>query len=250
MLENRSEQKLALVTGASRGIGKGIAEVLISKGYKVVGTATSESGCAQIKQALQLLGPEHDAFMLNIADSGQVNAAMNEFLSNHGTPYLIVNNAGITRDNLFLRMKDEEWLDVINTNLSGVYRVCKSLIKPLIKARTGRIINISSIIGTTGNAGQVNYSAAKAGLEGLTRSLAQEAAGRNITVNAIAPGFIATDMTDGLPENQKEAILASIPMKRMGTTHEIAGSVAFLASDDAAYITGQTIHVNGGMNMG
>ena len=161
-----------------------------------------------------------------------------------------MNNAGITRDNIFMRMKDDEWLDVINTNLSGVYRVCKSLIKPLIKAREGRIINISSIIGTTGNAGQVNYSAAKAGLEGLTRSLAQEIASRNITVNAIAPGFIATDMTDGLPENQKEAILASIPMKRMGATHEIAGSVAFLASDDAAYITGQTIHVNGGMNMG
>ena len=161
-----------------------------------------------------------------------------------------MNNAGITRDNIFMRMKDEEWLDVINTNLSGVYRVCKSLIKPLIKAREGRIINISSIIGTTGNAGQVNYSAAKAGLEGLTRSLAQEIASRNITVNAIAPGFIATDMTDGLPENQKEAILATIPMKRMGETHEIAGSVAFLASDDAAYITGQTIHVNGGMNMG
>jgi 3-oxoacyl-[acyl-carrier protein] reductase len=250
MLENRSEQKLALVTGASRGIGKGIAEYLISKGYKVVGTATSELGCAQIKQNLQALGPEHGAFVLNIADTDQVNAAISEFLAHHGTPYLVVNNAGITRDNLFLRMKDEEWLDVINTNLSGVYRVCKSLIKPLIKARTGRIINISSIIGTTGNAGQVNYSAAKAGLEGLTRSLAQEIASRNITVNAIAPGFIATDMTDGLPENQKEAILASIPMKRMGTTHEIAGSVAFLASDDAAYITGQTIHVNGGMNMG
>jgi 3-oxoacyl-[acyl-carrier protein] reductase len=249
-LEKGTEQKLALVTGASRGIGKGIAESLIAKGYKVVGTATSESGCAQIKQDLQALGAEHDAFVLNIADSEQVSAAMTEFLANHGTPYLVVNNAGITRDNIFMRMKDEEWLDVINTNLSGVYRVCKSLIKPLIKARTGRIINISSIIGTTGNAGQVNYSAAKAGLEGLTRSLAQEIASRNITVNAIAPGFIATDMTDGLPENQKEAILASIPMKRMGTTHEIAGSVAFLASDDAAYITGQTIHVNGGMIMG
>ena len=245
-----SSKKLALVTGASRGIGKGIAETLIAKGYKVVGTATSESGCASLRKDLQALGGEHDAFVLDISDSEQVKAAIADFLANHGTPFVVVNNAGITRDNLFMRMKDEEWLDVLNTNLSGVYRVCKSLIKPLIKARAGRIINISSIVGTTGNAGQVNYSAAKAGLEGLTRSLAQEIASRNITVNAIAPGFIATDMTDGLPENQKEAILASIPMKRMGTTSEIAGSVAFLASDDAAYITGQTINVNGGMNMG
>ncbi|MBL4882195.1 MAG: 3-oxoacyl-ACP reductase FabG [Oleispira sp.] len=246
----KSSKKLALVTGASRGIGKGIAETLIAKGYKVVGTATSESGCASLRKDLQALGGEHDAFVLDISDSDQVKSAIADFLANHGTPFVVVNNAGITRDNLFMRMKDEEWLDVLNTNLSGVYRVCKSLIKPLIKARAGRIINISSIVGTTGNAGQVNYSAAKAGLEGLTRSLAQEIASRNITVNAIAPGFIATDMTDGLPENQKEAILASIPMKRMGTTNEIAGSVAFLASDDAAYITGQTIHVNGGMNMG
>ena len=245
-----SEKRLALVTGASRGIGKGSAESLIARGYKVVGTATSETGATALKESLKTLGDEHDAFVLDISDSAHVTAAMAEFLAQHGTPYVVVNNAGITRDNLFMRMKDEEWLDVINTNLSGVYRVCKSLIKPLIKAREGRIINISSIIGTTGNAGQVNYSAAKAGLEGLTRSLAQEIASRNITVNAIAPGFIATDMTDGLPENQKEAILATIPMKRMGETHEIAGSVAFLASDDAAYITGQTIHVNGGMNMG
>jgi len=250
MTDSVAEKKLALVTGASRGIGKGIAENLIARGYKVVGTATSESGCESLKKDLQALGAEHNAFVLNISDSEQVNSAIAEFLSNHGTPYVVVNNAGITRDNLFMRMKEDEWLDVINTNLSGVYRVCKSLIKPLIKARAGRIINISSIIGTTGNAGQVNYSAAKAGLEGLTRSLAQEIASRNITVNAVAPGFIATDMTDGLPENQKEAILASIPMKRMGSTNEIAGSVAFLASDDAAYITGQTIHVNGGMNMG
>jgi 3-oxoacyl-[acyl-carrier protein] reductase len=229
-----SDKKLALVTGASRGIGKGIAESLITKGYRVVGTATSEAGAESLKNDLQALGADNDAFVLNISDSEQVAAAMSDFLSTHGTPYVVVNNAGITRDNIFMRMKDDEWLDVINTNLSGVYRVCKSLIKPLIKAREGRIINISSIIGTTGNAGQVNYSAAS----------------RNITVNAVAPGFIATDMTDGLPESQKEAILASIPMKRMGATQEIAGSVAFLASDDAAYITGQTIHVNGGMNMG
>lgn len=245
-----SDKKIALVTGASRGIGKSIAETLIVKGYQVIGTATTESGCSKLRKDLQLLGSEHDAFVLDISDSEQVSLAMAEFLSQYGTPYVVVNNAGITRDNIFMRMKDDEWLDVLNTNLSGVYRVCKSVIKPLIKAREGRIINISSIIGTTGNAGQVNYSAAKAGLEGLTRSLAQEIASRNITVNAIAPGFIATDMTEDLPDSQKEAILSSIPMKRMGTTNEIAGSVAFLASDDAAYITGQTIHVNGGMNMG
>ena len=249
VLNKMTEIKLALVTGASRGIGKGIAEDLIARGYKVVGTATSESGCESLKKDLQALGDEHDAFVLNISDSEQVKAAIADFLTAHGTPYVVVNNAGITRDNLFMRMKDDEWLDVINTNLSGVYRVCKSLMKPVIKSSEGLIINISSFIGT-GNAGQVNYSAAKAALECLTRSLDQEIASRNITVNAVAPGFIATDMTDGLPENQKEAILASIPMKRMGTTNEIAGSVAFLASDDAAYITGQTIHVNGGMNMG
>ena len=201
---------------------------------------------------IEELGGTGEVLKFNVKNKVEVDEAISSWEEANPTEFIsiVVNNAGITRDNIFMRMKDDEWLDVINTNLSGVYRVCKSLIKPLIKAREGRIINISSIIGTTGNAGQVNYSAAKAGLEGLTRSLAQEIASRNITVNAIAPGFIATDMTEGLPENQKEAILASIPMKRMGTTHEIAGSVAFLASDDAAYITGQTIHVNGGMNMG
>jgi len=188
--------------------------------------------------------------VLNIADAEQTQTALAELISEYGTPYLVVNNAGITRDNLFMRLSDDDWQDVVNTNLNGVFRVCKNLIKPMIKARIGRIVNISSIIGTTGNAGQTNYAAAKAGLEGFGRSLAQEVASRNITVNAIAPGFIQTDMTDVLPETQKEAILASIPMKRMGATDEIAATVAFLASDNAAYITGQTIHVNGGMNMG
>jgi len=245
-----SEKKLALVTGASRGIGAATAKYLAENGYKVIGTATSESGAEKIQAELKAIDEANGGIVLNIADAEQTQAALAELLSEYGTPYLLVNNAGITRDNLFMRLSDDDWQDVVNTNLNGVFRVCKNLIKPMIKARIGRIVNISSIIGTTGNAGQTNYAAAKAGLEGFGRSLAQEVASRNITVNAIAPGFIQTDMTDVLPETQKEAILASIPMKRMGATDEIAATVAFLASDNAAYITGQTIHVNGGMNMG
>src|SRR5690606_11978823 len=245
-----SEQKLALVTGASRGIGRAIAERLVQEGFRVVGTATSDSGAAAVRTALQALGAEHDALVLNIADPVQTEAALKDFLTRFGTPYVVVNNAGITRDNLFLRMNDAEWDDVINTNLSGVFRVCKAMVKPMLKQKDGSIINISSIIGTTGNAGQRNYAAAKAGLEGFTRSLAQEIASRNITVNCVAPGFIQTDMTDILPETQKEAILATIPGKRFGQPEEIAGAVAFLAGNNARYITGQTIHVNGGMNMG
>ena len=245
-----SEQKLALVTGASRGIGRAIAERLVQDGFRVVGTATSDSGAEAVRSALQALGAEHDALVLNIADPVQTEAALKDFLARFGTPYVLVNNAGITRDNLFLRMNDAEWDDVINTNLSGVFRVCKAMVKPMLKQKDGAIINISSIIGTTGNAGQANYAAAKAGLEGFTRSLAQEIASRNITVNCVAPGFIQTDMTDILPEAQKEAILATIPGKRFGQPEEIAGAVAFLAGSNARYITGQTIHVNGGMNMG
>lgn len=245
-----SEQRLALVTGASRGIGRAIAERLVREGFRVIGTATSESGAASVRSALQVMGAEHDALMLNIADAAQTEEALKDFLTRFGTPFVVVNNAGITRDNLFLRMNDGEWDDVINTNLSGVFRVCKAMVKPMLKQRDGAIINISSIIGTTGNAGQANYAAAKAGLEGFTRSLAQEIASRNITVNCVAPGFIQTDMTDILPETQKEAILATIPGKRFGQPDEIAGAVAFLAGRDARYITGQTIHVNGGMNMG
>ena len=245
-----SEKKLALVTGASRGIGAATAKYLAENGYQVIGTATSESGADKIQTELKAIDAANAGIVLNIADAEQTQTALAELISEYGTPYLVVNNAGITRDNLFMRLSDDDWQDVVNTNLNGVFRVCKNLIKPMIKARIGRIVNISSIIGTTGNAGQTNYAAAKAGLEGFGRSLAQEVASRNITVNAIAPGFIQTDMTDVLPETQKEAILASIPMKRMGATDEIAATVAFLASDNAAYITGQTIHVNGGMNMG
>ncbi|TVV43877.1 3-oxoacyl-ACP reductase FabG [Thalassolituus sp. C2-1] len=247
---NMSEKLLALVTGASRGIGRAIAERLARDGYRVVGTATSESGAASVREALQQIEGDNDALVLNIADAAQTDSALKEFLQNYGTPRVVVNNAGITRDNLFLRMSDDEWGEVINTNLTGVFRVCKSMVKPMLKQKAGAIINISSIIGTTGNGGQANYAAAKAGLEGFSRSLAQEIASRNITVNCVAPGFIQTDMTEILPETQKEAILATIPGKRFGQVEEIAGAVAFLAGNDAKYITGQTIHVNGGMNMG
>jgi 3-oxoacyl-[acyl-carrier protein] reductase len=245
-----SDKKLALVTGASRGIGFAIARRLIADGYRVVGTATSESGVDKLRTALQESGSEHDALVLNIGDSEQTIEALAKLQSDFGVPFVVVNNAGITRDNLFLRLNEDDWNNVINTNLTGVFRVCKALSKSMLKQKAGSIINISSIIGTTGNAGQANYAAAKAGLEGFTRSLAQEIASRNITVNCVAPGFIQTDMTDVLPETQKEAILATIPGKRFGHIEDIAGAVAFLASEDARYITGQTIHVNGGMNMG
>lgn len=245
-----SEQQLALVTGASRGIGAAIAARLAADGYRVIGTATSESGAEAIRTSLQQVSAVNDALVLNIADGEQTATAIKQLLADYGTPQVVVNNAGITRDNLFLRLSDDDWEAVINTNLNGVFRVCKALAKPMIKQKSGSIINISSIIGTTGNAGQANYAAAKAGLEGFSRSLAQEIASRNVRVNCVAPGFIQTDMTDVLPEGQKEAILASIPGKRFGQVEDIAGTVAFLASDDSKYITGQTIHVNGGMNMG
>ncbi|MCD8521480.1 MAG: 3-oxoacyl-ACP reductase FabG [Saccharospirillaceae bacterium] len=245
-----SEKLLALVTGASRGIGRAIAERLARDGYRVVGTATSESGAASVREALQQIDGDNDALVLNIADAAQSEDVLKAFLQTYGTPRVVVNNAGITRDNLFLRMSDDEWGEVINTNLTGVFRVCKAMVKPMLKQKNGAIINISSIIGATGNGGQANYAAAKAGLEGFSRSLAQEIASRNITVNCVAPGFIQTDMTEILPETQKEAILATIPGKRFGQVEEIAGAVAFLAGNDAKYITGQTIHVNGGMNMG
>lgn len=245
-----SEQQLALVTGASRGIGAAIAARLAADGYRVIGTATSESGAEAIRTSLQQVSADNDALVLNIADGEQTTIAIKQLLADYGTPQVVVNNAGITRDNLFLRLSDDDWEAVINTNLNGVFRVCKALAKPMIKQKIGSIINISSIIGTTGNAGQANYAAAKAGLEGFSRSLAQEIASRNVRVNCVAPGFIQTDMTDVLPEGQKEAILASIPGKRFGQVEDIAGTVAFLASDDSKYITGQTIHVNGGMNMG
>lgn len=249
-----SDTLYAWVTGASRGIGRAIAERLVKEGYCVIGTATSDQGAQSIGEYLNAQPSEykgqHQGVVLNVSDSQQTDQAISSLLSEYGAPDVLVNNAGITRDQLLLRLSEADFQAVINTNLTGVFRVCKAALKLMLKRRSGRIINISSIVGATGNAGQSNYAAAKAGLEGFSRSLAQEVASRNITVNCIAPGMIQTDMTDHLPETQKESILATISMQRFGQTAEIAGVVAFLAGEDASYITGQTIHVNGGMNMG
>lgn len=243
-------QALAFVTGASRGIGLAVATRLTKLGYRVVGTATTMAGVEKLSHVLQQANPDNDALQLDLADRDDVKKQLQRLLNDYGTPDVIVNNAGITRDNLFLRLAEDDWDAVIDTNLSGVFQICKTLVKPMLKQRRGSIVNISSVIGSTGNAGQANYAAAKAGIDAFSRSLAQELASRNITVNSVAPGFIATDMTDGLPESQKEAILANIPSKRLGCVDDIAGTVAFLVSEDARYITGQTIHVNGGMYMG
>lgn len=241
---------LALVTGASRGIGRSIAEALSKAGYQVVGSATSEAGADAIKAHLQSLNPENDGICLNISDAQQTQDSLQALLKEKGVPLVLVNNAGITKDNLLLRMNEDDWQAVINTNLTGTFRVCKQLCKAMIKQKAGSIINVSSIVGATGNGGQSNYAASKAGLEAFSRSLAQEVASRGLTVNCIAPGFIQTDMTDALPDAQKESMLSNIPAKRFGEPEDIAQAVVFLASDGAKYINGQTIHVNGGMNMG
>jgi 3-oxoacyl-[acyl-carrier protein] reductase len=238
--------EIALVTGASRGIGAAIAASLAAAGATVVGTATSEAGARGIGETLADNGR---GVVLNIADHDSVQAAIADILKNEGSPTILVNNAGITRDNLLLRMKPDEWDDVLSTNLSGVYRVCKACLRGMMKARKGRIINISSVIGVTGNAGQSNYAAAKAGIIGFSKSLAREIGSRNITVNVIAPGFIDTDMTRVLPEDQREAMLSQIPLGRLGEGDDIASAVLFLASPAGGYITGETLHVNGGMLM-
>jgi 3-oxoacyl-[acyl-carrier protein] reductase len=240
------EKSIAVVTGASRGIGAAIAQSLIDAGYFVIASATSEKGVEAIKEKL---GENGTAFILNLSDK----ESCQEFCKNateSGPVAVLVNNAGITKDTLMLRMKDDDWDSVIETNLSGAFRISKGMLKGMMKKRFGRIINISSIVGAMGNPGQANYCASKAGIEGFTRSLAQELGSRNITVNAVAPGFIATDMTDELTEDQKNVMLVKIPMARLGQPEEVAKTVKFLASDDAAYITGQVIHVNGGLNMG
>lgn len=244
------QTKVALVTGASRGIGKAIALALAARGYRVAGTATSESGAEKISEYLAAAGAEGKGYTMNVTSSESITAALAEIKADIGEPLIVVNNAGITKDNLFLRMKDEEWNDVIDTNLSSVFRLAKACIKPMTKARWGRIVSVSSVIGSMGNAGQVNYGASKAGIEGFTRSLAKEIASRNITVNAVAPGFIQTDMTDELPAEHKEKILSQVPLGRLGQAEEVANVVAFLVSDDASYVTGETLHVNGGMYMG
>jgi 3-oxoacyl-[acyl-carrier protein] reductase len=248
-LTMRLAGKIALVTGASRGIGRAIAEELGAQGAIVIGTATSDSGAQAISDAIAARGGQGVGMVLNVASSESVAHGLAKIDEHFGVPTILVNNAGITRDNLLMRMKDDEWDDVINTNLGGVFRLSKSVLRGMMKARTGRIINIGSVVGAMGNGGQTNYAAAKAGLEGFTRALAREVGSRNITVNAVAPGFIDTDMTRELPEAQREALLSQIPLGRLGQAAEIAAVVAFLASDAAAYVTGATIPVNGGMYM-
>ncbi|WP_337842117.1 3-oxoacyl-ACP reductase FabG [Rheinheimera sp.] len=240
------EGQVALVTGASRGIGRAIAEQLADLGAKVIGTATSESGAAAISA---YLGARGQGLVLNVADTDSIEQCLEQIKTQFGEIDILVNNAGITRDNLLMRMKDDEWFDIMQTNLTSVYRLSKAVLRSMMKKRFGRIISIGSVVGSMGNAGQTNYAAAKAGVLGFTKSLAREVASRGITVNAIAPGFIDTDMTKELNDEQKEAIFGQVPANRLGQPEEIAATVAFLASSQAAYITGETIHVNGGMYM-
>jgi 3-oxoacyl-[acyl-carrier protein] reductase len=238
--------EVALVTGASRGIGAAIAAALVAAGATVIGTATSAAGAAAISKTL---GGNGRGLELNTTDADSVQAVFADIQSNEGSPTIVVNNAGITRDNLLMRMKPDEWDDVIQTNLSGIFRVCKACMRGMMKQKRGRIINIASVIGIMGNAGQSNYAAAKAGVIGFSKSLAREVGSRNITVNVIAPGFIDTDMTRSLPEEQRAALLTDIPLNRLGEGEDIANAVVFLASKAGAYVTGETVHVNGGMLM-
>jgi 3-oxoacyl-[acyl-carrier protein] reductase len=241
------KDQIALVTGASRGIGRAIALLLAQRGARVVGTATSEVGADAIGRALSSLGGQ--GLALDVTDGAALDAAIDGIVKQHGGLHILVNNAGITRDNLALRMKDEEWDAVHDTNLRAVFRASRAVMRTMMKQRYGRIINITSVVGASGNAGQANYAAAKAGVAGMTRALARELGSRNITVNCVAPGFIATDMTDSLSEAQKTTLLLQVPLGRLGTPEEIAATVAFLASPEAAYITGAELHVNGGMYM-
>jgi len=238
---------VALVTGASRGIGRAIALALATDGWRVIGTATTESGAAGITEALA--GHGGRGIALNVTDAAASQAAVDDIVAKEGGLHVLVNNAGITRDTLSMRMKDDDWDAVLDTNLKAVFRLARAATKPMMKQRSGRIINITSVVGASGNAGQANYAAAKAGVAGLTRSLARELGSRGITVNCVAPGFIATDMTEVLPEAQKAALLSQIPLGRLGAPEEIAAAVVFLASPGGAYITGSELHVNGGMYM-
>ncbi len=244
---SESAQHVALVTGASRGIGRAIAIALAGQGFKVVGTATSEAGAQGITAALAPHGGR--GIVLDVTDGAALDAAIDAIVKADGGLHVLVNNAGITRDTLSMRMKDDDWDAVLDTNLKAVFRACRAAIRPMMKQRYGRIVNITSVVGASGNPGQANYAAAKAGVAGMTRSLARELGSRGITVNCVAPGFIATDMTDALPEPQRATLLQQIPLGRLGTPEDIAHAVAFLASVQAGYITGTELHVNGGMFM-
>lgn len=248
MTEIRMEGQVALVTGASRGIGRAIASTLAAQGLKVIGTATSEAGAAAISEALSAHAGCR-GLCLNVNDAAGVDAAFDAIVKEHGALHVLVNNAGITRDTLSMRMKDEDWDAVLDTNLKAVFRTSRAAIKPMMKQRYGRIVNITSVVGASGNAGQANYAAAKAGVAGMTRSLARELGSRGITVNCVAPGFIETDMTKALSEAQTTALMSQIPLGRLGHASDIAHAVAFLASPQAGYITGTELHVNGGMYM-
>ena len=243
------ENNVALVTGASRGIGQAIAIKLGKQGAKVVGTATTDKGAEAIQSVFAEQGVEGIGLNLNVTDDASIDAVMSTIKEQFGTPTILVNNAGITRDNLLMRMKTEEWDAVLNTNLSSVFRLSKACLRGMMKARHGRIVNIASVVGSTGNPGQANYCAAKAGMIGFTKSLAREVGSRGITVNAVAPGFIDTDMTRELPEAQRETLIQQVPLGSLGKAEDIANAVCFLASDQANYITGETLHVNGGMHM-
>ncbi len=251
MSENATSEikKVALVTGASRGIGRAIATMLGRQGLIVVGTATTDAGAQAITAHFNECGITGVGMSLNVTDGAAVESAIKAITEQFGAPSILVNNAGITRDNLLMRMKEEEWNEVIDTNLNSIYRVTKACLRGMTKARWGRIVNISSVVGSMGNAGQANYAATKAGMEGFTRALARELGSRAVTVNSVAPGFIDTDMTRELPEEQRELLAKQVPLGRLGGADEIAAAVAFLVSDAAAYITGETLHVNGGMYM-
>lgn len=243
------QDKIALVTGASRGIGAAISDSLGAQGATVIGTATSESGAEKISARFAEKGIKGAGMVLDVASQESVDNLINTITETFGAPLILVNNAGITKDNLLMRMKDDEWFDVIDTNLNSIYRLSKACLRGMTKARWGRIVNISSVVGAMGNVGQTNYCATKAGVGGFTRSLAKELGPRNITVNAVSPGFIDTDMTKELAEAQREAILSQVPLNRLGEPEEIAAVVDFLVGDGGAYVTGENIHVNGGLYM-
>lgn len=241
--------KVALVTGASRGIGRAIATQLAADGYTVIGTATTEGGAGAISEYLAAAGNGGRGMCLDVADGESVTSVLKHITDEFGAPLVLVNNAGITRDNILMRMKESEWDDVVSTNLSALYRVSKACLRGMTKARWGRIVNITSVVGSMGNIGQSNYAATKAGAEGFSRALARELGSRAVTVNCVAPGFIDTDMTRELPQEQRDLLVGQIPLGRLGASEEIASLVSFLCSDAAAYITGETVHINGGMHM-